>query len=102
MRISTKFISLVAALLLSSLAAAATTFTIKVGANNENKYEPATLPDVRVGDKIVFEWVLIDYVDVVVHIFLRDRRQFYALEELWGDAHISYIEAEPEAAAVGR
>ncbi|GAB3733069.1 ribosome silencing factor [Hymenobacter agri] len=41
------------------------------------------------------EWALLDYVDVVVHVFLRDRRKFYALEELWGDANISYIESEP-------
>ena len=40
------------------------------------------------------EWVLLDYVDVVVHIFLRDRRQFYALGELWGDAEITYVEEE--------
>lgn len=43
------------------------------------------------------EWVLLDYVDVVVHIFLRDRRQFYALEELWGDAQITYVEEEATA-----
>jgi len=31
------------------------------------------------------EWILLDYVDAVAHIFLKDRREFYALEELWGD-----------------
>jgi len=35
------------------------------------------------------EWILLDYVDVVVHIFQDQTRSFYKLEELWADAVIS-------------
>lgn len=32
------------------------------------------------------EWVLLDYLEFVIHVFVEERRQFYALEHLWGDA----------------
>lgn len=38
------------------------------------------------------EWVLLDYFDVVVHIFLREKRNYYQLEELWNDAEIVYFD----------
>ena len=37
------------------------------------------------------EWVLIDYVDVVAHVFKKDKRAFYGLEDLWGDAVTTYV-----------
>jgi ribosome-associated protein len=39
-------------------------------------------------------WLLLDYGDVVIHIFLRETRAFYALDRLWGDAPtLSPVEA---------
>lgn len=34
------------------------------------------------------EWILLDYVDVVVHIFKTEKRHYYGIEELWGDAEL--------------
>ncbi len=37
------------------------------------------------------EWMLLDYIDVVAHVFRRDKREFYSLERMWGDAEITEI-----------
>jgi len=39
------------------------------------------------------EWVLVDYVDVVVHVFQKQIREFYDIEGLWGDAKFTTIES---------
>lgn len=37
------------------------------------------------------EWVLMDYINVVVHVFQKPIREFYNIEELWGDAETTQI-----------
>jgi ribosome-associated protein len=37
------------------------------------------------------EWVLMDYVNVVVHVFQKQIREYYNIEELWGDAKTTKI-----------
>ena len=45
------------------------------------KEKPSHIEGLRIA-----EWVLIDYVNIVVHIFQKKTRKFYNIEELWGDA----------------
>jgi ribosome-associated protein len=47
----------------------------------EHKLRPAHVEGYQTG-----QWVLMDYGDFVLHVFLHERRRFYGLERLWGDA----------------
>ena len=44
------------------------------------------------------QWIVLDYMQVIVHVFRREKREFYSLEDLWGDA--PRIEWEPAPAKV--
>jgi ribosome-associated protein len=44
-------------------------------------------------------WVVLDYVDLVVHLFQPERRAFYGLERLWGDAPYEDVPAEADSSA---
>ena len=46
------------------------------------------------------QWIVLDYLQVVVHIFHRDKRAFYSLEDLWGDA--TRVDWEPAASRTQR
>jgi ribosome-associated protein len=37
------------------------------------------------------EWILLDYIDVVAHIFRSDKRKHFGLEDLWGDLRLEHI-----------
>lgn len=49
------------------------------------KKDSGNLPNSVEGDGDA-EWVILDYGDLVVHLFTEEGRSFYALEKLWGDA----------------
>ena len=52
----------------------------------EEKLSAEGLEPKRIEGYASASWILLDYYDVIVHIFLKETREFYALERLWGDA----------------
>lgn len=55
----------------------------------------STKPKIEGEDGV--QWMLLDYFDVVVHIFSADGRVFYKLEKLWGDAPVYLVDDKGEA-----
>lgn len=39
-------------------------------------------------------WVLLDYADIMVHVFQKEARKLYDLENLWADAHVEFIKED--------
>jgi ribosome-associated protein len=56
------------------------------------KRESRTLP-VSVDGADEAKWIVADYLDVVLHVFTPDARDYYALEDLWGDVPSVSVEA---------
>ena len=46
----------------------------------------------RVEGQQLAEWILIDYMNVIVHVFQEEKREFYDLERLWADAEVQTYE----------
>jgi ribosome-associated protein len=57
-------------------------------------YKPARREGTREG-----RWILLDYVDIVVHIQHQDERNFYALDRLWGDCPVVAVDLSADSAS---
>src|SRR5574343_317768 len=63
--------------------------SIQKGVSRELKDKPWHVEGTENG-----EWVLMDYVSIVVHVFQKHIREYYNIEGLWGDAKITTIETK--------
>jgi ribosome-associated protein len=54
----------------------------------EQRLLPQSVDGTRQGS-----WIVADYLDVVLHVFTREARDYYQLEDLWGDAPVEQVEA---------
>jgi ribosome-associated protein len=67
-----------------------------IAAHIETKLRERGQPPWHVEGRTQRRWILIDFVDVVVHVFHQETRQFYMLERLWGDAKATRVQ-DPKA-----
>jgi ribosome-associated protein len=61
---------------------------IHLGLKNEHGLLPR-----RVEGLTESRWILMDYLDVIVHVFIPELREYYRLEQLWGEAPARAVEA---------
>jgi ribosome-associated protein len=59
---------------------------IHAGLKSEHRLLPRRVEGLTQG-----HWILMDYLDVVVHVFTPDTRQYYRLEQLWGEAPVREV-----------
>ena len=52
----------------------------------ERLFEEGRRKPKHVEGRRVADWILMDFIDIVVHVFVEEKREFYSLERLWGDA----------------
>lgn len=57
----------------------------------QEKFRERGQPPWHVEGRSHRRWVLLDFVDVVAHVFHRETRQYYMLERLWGDAKVTHV-----------
>ena len=58
----------------------------------ERLFEEGRRKPKHVEGRRVADWILMDFIDVVVHVFVDEKREFYGLERLWGDApHVELL-----------
>jgi ribosome-associated protein len=68
----------------------------------ERLFKNRSLKPSHVEGRRISDWILMDYIDFVVHIFVAEKRAFYRLERLWGDAPLVDVpEAGPPDGTAG-
>jgi ribosome-associated protein len=65
---------------------------IHLGMKNDHGILPGRVEGVTEGN-----WILMDYLDVIVHVFTPETREYYRLEELWGEAPAAELSLSPTA-----
>ena len=70
--------------------------TRAITTNIEKKLKKTGIKPISIEGQEKLEWVLMDYITFIVHIFSDEKRKFYDLDRLWADAKITTIQDKNE------